>query len=192
MRLSKNEIPAPVPYPLQPASGGQEALAGLLGKRNGTRHDATTSDPANFRATADLLDLVSDHRRDLMQTLLEALNNSESTREHAEQLMELVAACGLAEATSPCATAMAISVDLERLANTSSRWTHPAQVVKNPDAQALHKLCTARIEHETGPARERLEKIQPRLERTARLTKKAASRRNQSAARQPKWVESWL
>ncbi len=127
-----------------------------------------------------------------MKTLREALINSESTREHAEQLMELVAACGLTESPSPCATAMAISADLERLANTSSRWTHPAQVVKNPDAQALHKLCTARIEHETGLARERLEKIQPRLERTARLTEKAASRRSQSMARQPKWVASWL
>ena len=128
-----------------------------------------------------------------MKTLLEALNNSASTHEHAEQLNGAGGCLWFwDEAPSPCATAMAISTDLERLANTSSHWTHPAQVVKNPDAQALHKLCSARIERETGGARERLQKIQPRLERTARLTKKAASRRNQSAARQPRWVDGWL
>ncbi len=192
MRLSKNEVPAPMPYPLRPDSGGQDALAEFLGKRNGNRHQAPPSAPPGFRATADLLDLVADQRRDLLKTLLEALNNSEPTREHAEQLMELVAACGLAEAPSPCATALAISADLEKLANTSSRWTHPAQVVKNPDAQALHKLCVARIQDATGADRERLEKIQPRLELTARLTKKAATRRNQSASRQSKWVDQWL
>ncbi len=193
MRLSKNEVSAPMPYPLQGASAeGQEALAEVLGTLYGGHHEAARPVPPSVRATADLLDLVADHRRDLLKTLLEALNNSESTREHAEKLMELVAACGLAEATSPCAAAMAISTDLERLANTSSRWTHPAQVVENPDAQALYKLCAARIEGEAGPARERLEKILPRLERTARLTQKAASRRHQSAARQPKWVDRWL
>lgn len=191
MRLSKNEVPAPMLYPLQSDSGGPEALAELLGKHNGAG-DQAASEQTAFRATADLLDLVSDHRRDLMATLLEALKSSESTREHAEQLIELVAACGVDESPSPCATALAISADLERLANTSSHWTHPAQVVQNPDAQALHKLCQARIERATEADRERLENIQERLERTARLTQKAASRRHQSAARQPKWVDSWL
>ncbi len=190
MRLSKNEVQAPMPYPIQPETGGSDAFAEILDKRNGSHRQ--TADPASFRATADLLDLVSDHRHDLLDTLLQALKDSDTTREHAVQLVELVAACGLTEAPSPCATAMAISADLERLANTSSRWTHPAQVVKSPNAQALYKLCTARLEHATGPDRERLEKIQPRLERTARLTEKAANRRNQSAARQPKWVDSWL
>ncbi len=47
MRLLKNEVPAPVPYPLQPDSEGQEAFAEILGKRNGARHAASTSDPAN-------------------------------------------------------------------------------------------------------------------------------------------------
>ena len=191
MRLSKNEVPAPMLYPLQPDSERPAALAELLGKRNGAG-DQATSEQASFRATADLLDLVSDHRRDLVETLQEALKSAEATREHAEQLIELVAACGVNESPSPCATAMAISADLERLANTSSRWTHPAQVVQNPDAQALHKLCQARIERTTGADRERLENIQERLERTARLTQRAASRRNQSAARQPKSVASWL
>ncbi len=192
MRLLKNEVPAPMPYPLQgdPAAG-QEALAEVLGARYGDRHDAAAA-PPSLRATADLLDLVADQRRELFKTLLEALRSSPSTCEHAEHLMELVAACGLAESPSPCTTAMRISADLDRLAGTSSQWTHPAQVVKNPDAQALAKLCAARVGHETGPARERLEEILPRLERTARLARKAASRRSQSAARQPKWVDSWL
>ena len=187
MRLSKNEAPTPIPYPLQSdAAGDQGALAEVLGARYGNRHDASQSNPPSVQTTADLLDLVADHRRDLLVTLLEALNNSESTREHTEQLMELVGDCGVIGSPSPCVTAMSISADLERLATTSSQWTHPAQVVKNPDVQALYRLCGVRIERETGEARERLDKILPRLELTARLARKAASRRNQSAARQPR------
>lgn len=193
MRLSKNEVPTPMLFPPQTGSAeGQEALAEALGTRYGARREANGSAPPSVRDTADLLDLVADHRRDLLKTLLDALKGSESTREHAEHLIELVAACGVDEALSPYATAMSISADLERLAGTSSHWTHPAQVVKNPDAQALFKLCAAKVESEVGPARERLEQILPRLERTARLTEKAATRRSQSATRQLKWVDRWL
>ncbi len=194
MRLSKNETPTPMPYPLQNDSAqGQEALAEVLGtdyRRNGTVRAASPSSPA----IADLLDLVANHRRDLLKTLLAALSDSEPTREHAEQLMGLVADCGLTESASPCVTAMSIAADLERLAVTSSQWSHPAQVVKNPDPQALYKLCTARLERESGAARERLVKIHPRLERTARLAQKAATRRNQSqnTARQSTLVDQWL
>ncbi len=191
MRLSKNEVSAPMPIPLQGGSaGGQEALAEVLTTRFGPT--AQRALPPSERAVADLLDLAAEYRRDLLETLLAALEDSDATREHAERLTDLVAACGLAESPRPYGTAMEISADLDRLAHTSSQWTHPAQVVPRPDAQALHKLCVARIEREAGPARARLEKILPRLERTARLTQKAASRRHESAARQPKRVDSWL
>ncbi len=189
MRLAKNEVPAPMPIPLQPdPAGGQEALAEILGARFG---EAKQGAAPSERAVADLLDLAADHRRDLLETLVCALKGSGATREHAERLADLVAACGLAEVPRPYATAMEIAADLERLAHTSSQWTHPAQVVPRPDAQALYQLCTARIEHETGPARDRLENVLPRLERTARLTRKAASRRNQSAARRPTRAGVW-
>ena len=187
MRLSKNEAPAAMPYP-PPANAATNALEAHFE----TRLESTPFAPPNARAVAELMDLVADHRRELFSTMLEALKGSESTGEHASRLMDLVAACGVAETTSPCATAMAISADLEKLANTASQWTHPAQIVKHPDTQALYRLCASRIESETGTSRERLKKIQPRLERTARLAEKAASRRSQSASRQPQWVDRWL
>ncbi len=191
MRRSKNEVPATMPIPLQTdTAGGEESLADVLGARFGEGNGAKRTVPPNVRATADLLDLVADHRRDLLETLLAALEDSETTREHAERLMDLVADCGLSEVPSPCATAMEISADLEKLAHTSSQWTHPAQIVERPEAQALHKLCVARIGRENGSSRERLEKILPRLELTARLTQKAASRRSQSTARQR--ASRWL
>ncbi len=192
MRLLKNEVPAPMPIPLQPDSaGGQEPRLEVVGTRFGVSPEATLTVAPGVRAVADLLDLTADHRGDLLETLLAALKDSDATREHAEHLMDLVTACGLAEGPRPCATAMEISADLERLAHTSSQWTHPAQVVPRPDAQALYKLCAARIGRENGSARERLERILPRLERTARLTEKAASRRHQSAARQPQRLDRW-
>ena len=125
-------------------------------------------------------------------TTLVALNRIWATGLSVRELMKLVAACGLNDSPSPYTTAMAISADLEKLAGTSSQWTHPAQVVKNPDALALYRLCAARVEVEVGAARKRLEEILPRLKRTARLTEKAASRRSQSTPRQPKWVDRWL
>ncbi len=193
MRLSKNEVPAPMPIPMQPDSvAGEEVLAEVLGGRFGARPEAGRSMPPNVRAVADLLDLAADHRRDLLATLLAALKDSEATRVHAEHLADLADACKLAEGPRPYTTAMNIAADLEKLAHTSSHWTHPAQIVERPDAQALHKLCVARIGRENGTARERLEKILQRLERTARLTEKAASRRNQSAGRQPKSIGRWL
>ncbi len=194
MRLLKNEVPAAMPIPLRndSAGGGQETRLEVLSTRFGAGPEAKQSVSPPVSAVADLLDLAADHRQDLLETLLAALKDSDTTREHAEHLMDLVAACGLAEGPRPCATAIAISADLERLAHTSSQWTHPAQVVSRPDAQALYKLCVARIGRENGSVRERLEKILPRLERTARLTEKAASRRNQSAARQPKRVDRWF
>lgn len=192
MRLSKNEAPTPMPYPMSGESGGHEDLAQILGERFGARNGKAKGNPPSRRTVADLLDLVADHRRDLLPTLLAALKDSKPTREHAEQLMDLVVDCGLVESPSPCTTAMTISADLEKLANAAGQWTHPAQVVKHPDAEALYKLCAARIQRESGGERERLVQIQPRLERTARLAQKAASRRSQSAARQPKWVDQWL
>ena len=187
MRLSKNEAPATMPYP--PPTN---AAANVLEAHFEARPETPPLAPPNAQAVADLMDLVAGHRRDLFSTMLEALKGSKTTGEHASQLMDLVAACGVAETPNPCATAMAISADLEKLANTSSQWTHPAQVVKNPDTQALYRLCASRLESETGTARERLQKILPRLERTARLAEKAASRRSQSASRQSKWVDRWL
>ncbi len=191
MRLSKNEAPTPMPYPLQADSVAGHNLTEAL-ETSYSQNGAVRAD-LPVQSVADLLDLVANQRQDLLETLLGALNDSKPTREHAKRLMTLVADCGLDESPSPCVTAMAIAKDLDRLATTTSQWSHPAQIVKNPDAQALYSLCCARLERESGAARERLLKIQPRLERTARLARKAASRRsqNQSSTR-PKWVDQWL
>ena len=56
-----------MPYPLQADSEGQEALAEILGKHNGALHAAATSDRASFRATADLLDLVADRFKQIIE-----------------------------------------------------------------------------------------------------------------------------
>ncbi len=191
MRLSKNEAPPSMPYPLQADSVAGHDLTKVLETSYG--QNGTTRTDLPVQSVADLLDLVANQRRDLLEILLMALNDSHTTREHAEQLMRLVSDCGLDESPSPCVTAMAIAKDLERLATTTSQWSHPAQIVKNPDAQALYNLCSARLERESGAARERLLKIQPRLERTARLAQKAATRRSQNQnATRPKWVDQWL
>jgi len=144
--------------------------------------DTSTSTP-NSKALADLIDLVANHRSDLLPTLLDALGETESAREPAKALTDLVATSGVADSRNPCATAIAIAADLEKLASVPDAWTHPAQIVRHPHVQALSKLCAARIESNTGSDREQLKKIQPRLERAAKLTERAASRRQQEAER---------
>ena len=181
MRLTKNSEPSLLPFPIRRDTTRKSPSAEQL-----SRHLGGTESSAVARTTGDLVDLVADHRPDLLKTLLQVLHDSETTCEHVEKLIELVTACGVSDEVSPCATATAISADLEKLASTSDRWTHPAQVVRQPHLQALHKLCAARSEQETGTARERLANILPRLERAARLMKKAASRRDQEAARHQK------
>jgi hypothetical protein len=189
MRLSKNEVPTAIPYPLPSGpAGDSESLGALFGAS--ARFQGVPA--PSLRATAELLDLVADRRRDLLSVLWQALRTSESTRDHAELLLDLVATCGSAGAPSPCRTALAVSEDLERLASTSGSWSHPAQVVESPDVPALYKLCAARVQVASGAERERLEKILPRLERTARLVRKAAARRNNGVARKPSLVERWL
>ncbi len=186
MRLSKNDVQAPWPYPPQTADGDRERLFAAFPKSRRPA-DAGAAEPtaaAPRQVVADLIDLVANRRADLLRTLLDALDASEPTRTHAGELMDQVASCGVAEAVSPCATAAAIAADLEQLARSGDRWTHPAQIVRRPDVQGLFNLCAALAGRETGPARERLEKILPRLERAARLTEKAASRRVQEASRQ--------
>ncbi len=181
MRLSNNEFPSPIlPYPLT-----SDAM--LEARDDGRR----PSPVPNLRSTAELLDVVANRRRDLLPMLWQALRAAESTRDHAETLLDLVATCGSADKPSPCRTALAIAGDLDTLAETSSRWSHPAQVVESPDALALYRLCAARAQVAVGGERERLERILPRLERTARLVKKAASRRN-NGNHKPKLVDRWL
>ena len=182
MRLSKNDVPAPMPYPL-PSSpvGDSEDSITVLGGSYSSR--SQTSPRPSLRATAELLDLVADRRHDLLSMQWQALRNAEATRDHAEKLQDLVAVCGTTDAPSPCRAALAVSDDLDRLTGTSSSWSHPAQIVESPNAQALHQLCVARIQYAVGTELERLEKILPRLERTARLTKKAAQRRTNGAGR---------
>lgn len=190
MRLSKNEASPSVPYPLQPVGAGRESTFVDLPRFRVAR---TAEKGSTRQAVADLVDLVANYRSDLLNGFLDVVHESETTRIHAAELMDLVAACGVTESPSPCATAQAIAADLEKLAETADEWTHPAQIVKRPNVTALHKLCAVRVEAETGQARRRLELILPRLERTARLTEKAAARRDQGASeRRPDWADRWL
>lgn len=180
MRLSKSSTPAPLPFPIRhdSAPGDSEDVSGHSAR-------STTASPL-ARATSELVDLVANHRPDLLKTFLDVLHDSRKTREHTEKLIELIADCGVSEAASPCATSAAIAEDLEKLASSTDRWTHPAQIVRRPHVQALHRLCAARVHHEAGATRKRYESILPRLERAARLTEKAALRRVQEATRHPK------
>jgi len=191
MQVSNNDAPMARLFPRPAESAGEGEI--LTDETRFAIHDqAILPDATGEGATADLLDLVADHRRDLLPALLDALDSSAATREPARGLMALVAACGLVEVPSPCAAALAVAANLERLADSSSPWTHPAQVVRHPDAQALYRLCRARLEDPSETARQRLEQIQPRLERAARLTEKAASRRSQNAALPARWAQRWL
>lgn len=192
MRLSKSEVSPSMPYPLQDdATARRNGSYDLPAMRRAS--DLVATDSPTVRAVADLMDLVADHRSDLSQRFLDVLSESKTASTHARELSNLIAACGVAEASSPCATAIAIAADLERLARAGDGWTHPAQIVKRPNVSALARLCAARIEGESGEDRERLEKIQPRLARAARLTEKAASRRDQGAAgRRSSWADRWL
>ena len=191
MRLSKTQVAQALPYPL-PADqeGAYPELTEVPGDSEPLAQRYKSS-PA-LRTTADLIDLVANRRGELLNTFLKVLGEAATTRKGAEELMALVDACGLREAPSPCATAIAIYDDLEQLAESADRWTHPAQIVRNPDAQALSLLCAARIETEGGRVRERLERILQRLQRAARLTQKAASRRGQEPDRPTEWVDRWL
>jgi len=192
MRLSKNEASLPVPYPMHSVHVGRESTFVELPKIRVARNGGNGS---TRQAVADLTDLVANYRSDLLKNFLDVVHESESTRSHAAELMGLVAACGVAESASPCATAMAVAADLEKLADDADGWTHPAQTIQRPNVSALYRLCAARVESETGAARQRLEDILPRLERTARLTEKAAARRDQgeAAAAQPSsWADRWL
>ncbi len=177
MRLSKSRPSPLLPVPLRPdppPESDSEAPPS-------PRLDRSKSSSIG-RATSELMDLVANHRPDLLKTLLDVLHDSKKTRQPVEELLDLITACGVSEATSPCATSTAIADDLEKLASTTDRWTHPAQIVTRPHIQALYHLCTTRLRKETGTAKERLENILPRLERTARLAEKAASRRAQETA----------
>ncbi|MEM7349956.1 MAG: hypothetical protein AAF657_04065 [Acidobacteriota bacterium] len=180
MRLSKSEATPPFAYPIQSgAASSSDSFA---------EFSHLTSDPPapapSSGALADLIDLVANHRSDLLPTLLDIFEATEGAREQATELTDLVAACGVSEEANPCATAITIAVDLDKLIETADRWTHPAQVVKWPKARSLHRLCTWRLERSAGAERRQLEEILPRLERAARLTERAASRRFQEAARQ--------
>lgn len=185
MRLAKNEVSPSLPYPFHPTASRRGTLTEVP-PVDRQSDPVTARSTAERREVADLMDLVADRRPDLLNGFLEVLGDSDATREHAASLIELVAACGVAESRSPCATATAISVHLEKLVDAAGRWTHPAQIVRWPNVPALARLCAARLEKETGPARGSLEKILPHLERAARLTEKAAARRTQGAARKSK------
>lgn len=178
MRLSNRPTPPVLPFPLRPDPSETDTEEPPPGRTQGCE------DQPLAHVTGELVDLVANHRPDLLKTLLDVLHDSELTRAPAERLVELIAACGLTEAPSPCAQSSAIADDLDELAATPHRWTHPAQIVRRPNLPALYHLCTARLSQEGGPKRQRLEAILPRLERAARLTRKAASRRSQEASRQ--------
>ncbi|MCP3959404.1 MAG: hypothetical protein GY719_16260 [bacterium] len=191
MRLSKTQFARTLPYPLSAdAEGAYPDLPEVRGDAEPLAQRYAKS-PA-VRTVADLIDLVADRRGELLNTFLKVLEESRTTRRDAAELMALVTACGLTEAPSPCATAIAIYGNLEKLIQAADRWTHPAQIVRNPASQALALLCEARIETESGVVRERLEHILPRLQRAARLTRKAASRRVQDTGRPAEWVDRWL
>ena len=164
MQLSRNQETQPIPYPMQTATS-------LL-------RDVKTA--PSQRVVAELMDLVAAQRPDLWMTFVKVLEESESTRGHAMELLALIDDCGVSEAARPCATALSIAADLERLAHASDGWSHPSQILRKPDAEALHKLCAARVGRPGDPDREALLGIRPRLERAARLALKAASRRGQS------------
>ena len=189
MRLSKNQAPRTLPYPVRTKPKSRHRLSEARSTESLVSRYQTSS---NLRATADLLDLVAGRRADLVKILLEIFGEAPSVRAHAEELQDLITICGVSEGVSPCATAMAIAADLEQLVGSADRWTHPAQIVRDPSSMALSRLCAARIERAKGPVRENLVQILPRLERAARLAEKAASRRVQGASRQPKRVDRWL
>ena len=149
MRLSKNEASPPLPYPLHPVNGGRASTFVELPRFRVARGAGNGS---VRQAVADLTDLVANYRSDLLKSFLDVVHESESTRGHATDLMDLVASCGVAESASPCATAMAVAADLEQLAESAEGWTHPAQIIERPNVSALYRLCAARVETETGPA----------------------------------------
>lgn len=181
MRLMKTETTPLLTYPIRPESANPQDSFARLTK---LRPKESTATPTHG-ALASLIDLVANHRSDLLKTFLGILAEADGSCEQAEALTDLVAACGVAEASSPCATAIAIAEDLDKLLEASGHWTHPAQIVERPNAQALYKLCEQRLEGAAaGNERERLSEILPRLERAARLTEKAALRRVQESVRQ--------
>ncbi len=178
MSLLKTESSPVIPYPLRTLAARQGAIL------NATPRNATNGSNGSISITAigQLIDLIANERADLLPIQVDALTTCESTREHATALIELITACGVADAASPCTTAMSISADLDKLARSTDPWTHPAQVVRHPDAQALHKLSIHRVRNATGSELEQLQEVLPRLERAARLSKKAASRRSQDTS----------
>lgn len=147
----------------------------------------------SLEAVADLVDLVSAGRPDLLPTFLHVLATSAPAREHATELTDLVTACGTSTATAPCRSALAIAADLDVLSKADQRWSHPAQILQRPAIQALRDLCSARLENGTDAQRQGLEEILPRLVRAAELERKAATRRSRkgSTARTD-WIQSWL
>ena len=188
MRLARSTDPRSTeaslfPYPIRTkdaASGSASLPAAETSADNSAKNKASQPSP---RALADLIDLVANHRSDLLKTFLDVLDEAGSARQATEELTDLVAASGVPESHSPCATALAIAADLDRLAAAPDEWTHPAQIIRRPHVQALSKLCAAKVQRCTGSDRLRFEEILPRLERAAKLTERAASRRQQEAER---------
>ncbi len=179
MSLIKTESAPMIPFPIRALDVSRETIfnAPLDGTTNGANGAISAA------AIGQLMDLIANQRSDLLPIQIETLTACESTREHATALLDLIKACGVAETASPCATALAISADLDKLVRSTDTWTHPAQVVRHPDAKALHNLCVHRVQSAAGSELEDLRQVLPRLERAARLAKKAASRRTQDTTR---------
>ncbi|MEM7582984.1 MAG: hypothetical protein AAF560_06365 [Acidobacteriota bacterium] len=179
MSLEKAEATPATPFPIRSLSASREATFQSL--LSGSTNGSTGS--VSIAAVGQLMDLIADQRSDLLQVQIDTLTTCEKTREQANALVKLVSACGVADSQSPCATALAIAADLDKLVHSKDVWTHPAQVIRHPNAKALHRLCAQRVRDASGLEREQLEEVLPRLERAARLSAKAASRRKHGAAR---------